>query len=392
MFQYHCSAHATPCGHRCAASADRSNPARWAVNRFIARLVLPAYTGCTMSSSLRACTRRRFLRDLTLAGSGLLAGCGQLALPWQQPAKVPRVGILSLGTPASGAPQLDALRGGLRDLGYVEGQTIILEPRFTEGRLERYPELAAELVELNVSIILANDPTAVRAAQRASTTIPIVLAGGSEVPVERGLIASLVRPGGQVTGLTYGSPELPAKRLQLLRDAVPDLARVAFIGGEPEPIEANPKVSGLAAAAQVLGLRLELASLRAPDDFAPRDFEEVFAELTRKSVGAFVMDSSALALNNRPRLSELAIRHRLPSIWGSSQFKDAALLAYGANNPDVWRRAATHVDKLLKGARPAELPVELPTVFDFVINLQIARALGLTIPDDLLRQATEIVQ
>jgi putative tryptophan/tyrosine transport system substrate-binding protein len=287
---------------------------------------------------------------------------------------------------------LDAFRGGLLDLGYVEGRDIVLESRYAEGQAERYPELAAELVRLGVSAIVAVDPTTVRAAQQASDTIPIVMAGASEIPVERGLIAGLARPGGNVTGLTYGTPDLPAKRLQLLREVVPDLARVAFIGGEPELIEANPKVGGMAAAAQALGLQLALVSLRTPNDLAPRDFEAVFAELARKQVGAFVMDSSTLAANNQARLSELAIRDRLPSMWGSSQFRDAALLAYGANNLDVWRRCATHVDKLLKGASPGDLPVELPTAFDFVINLQIARALGLTLPLSVLQQASEVIQ
>ena len=236
------------------------------------------------------------------------------------------------------------------------------------------------------------EPTAVRAVRQASGTIPIVMAGGSEIPVERGLIASLARPGGTVTGMTAGTPDLPAKRLQLLRDVVPHLSRVAFIGAEAEPIEVNPKVVGLTAAAQALGLQLHLASLRTPNDFAPNDFEAVFTAMTRNQVGAFVMDSSPLAINNRPRLSELAIRHRLPSIWGSSAFKDAALLTYGPNILDLWRRAATHIDKILQGSRPADLPVELPTAFDFTVNSQIARALGLTIPASVLQQATEIIQ
>ena len=336
--------------------------------------------------------RRRFLRGgLAVAGASLLAGCGAPLVPRQQ-AQAARVGILSLTTPAAGGSLLDALRGGLRDLGYVEGQTIILEPRFVEGRVERYPELVAELVRLGVSVIVVQDSTAVRVAAQVGGTIPIVIACGSEVPVERGLVASLARPGGTVTGVSCGAPELPAKRLQLLHDTVPGLARVAFIGGEPEPIEDNPKVAGVAAAARALGLALEVVSLRTPPDFAPREFEEVFAELTRKQVGAFVMDSSALAGSNRLQLGELAIRHRLPSIWGASQYKDAALLVYGANNPDTWRHSAAHIDKLLKGASPAELPMELPVAFDFIVNLKQARALGLTMPPAVLQQASEIIQ
>jgi putative ABC transport system substrate-binding protein len=290
--------------------------------------------------------------------------------------------------PASTTAQVDAFRGGLRDLGYVEGQKVVLEPRFAEGRPERYPELAAELVRLNVASIVANDPNAVLAAKQASDAIPIVMAGASETPVERGFVASLARPGGNVTGLTQGTPTLPTKRLQLLKDTVPGLARVAFINDPAiSPIEANPKVGGLRAAAEALGLRLEVVDLPAPDEF-----EALFADLGRKQVEGFFPDGSPISFTHRLRLSELAIRHRLPWIGQGSQYKDAALLAYGANSLDVWRRAATYVDKLLKGASPADLPVEQPTVFDFVINLQIARALGLTIPAALLQQATEIVQ
>jgi putative tryptophan/tyrosine transport system substrate-binding protein len=373
------------------AARDRGLVGR--VTGFIAAGPERGYTGGSMRRTRSRFGRRSFLQGgLALAGIGVAAGCGQASPPWQRPAKVPRVGILPLTTPASGASLLDAFRGGLRDLGYVEGQTIILEPRFSEGQVERYPELVAELVRLDVSVIVVQDSTAVRVARQAGGTIPIVFACGSEVPVERGLVASLARPGGTVTGVSCGTPELPAKRLQLLRDAVPDLARVAFIGGEPEPVEANPKVGGVAAAARALGLGFELVGLRTPPDFAPRDLEEVFAELARKQVGAFVMDSSAMAANNRLQLSELAIRHRLPSIWGSSQYRDVAFLVYGANNPDAWRHSAAHIDKLLKGASPAELPVELPTAFDFIVNLKIARALGLTIPESVLQQATEVIQ
>ena len=336
--------------------------------------------------------RRRFLQgSLTLAGVGLLSACGAPRFrPWQTGPT--RIGMISFVTPAAGAPQVEALRDGLRALGHLEGRDVIVEPRFTEGEVERSADLAAELVRLGVSAIVAQDPTAIRAARQASDTIPIVMAGGSEVPVERGLVASLARPGGTVTGVSCGTPELPAKRIQLLKDAVPGLARVAFVGGEPEPIEANPKVGGVASAAQALGLGLELVSLRMPPDFAPRDFDEVFAELAGKQVGAFVMDSSALAGNNRVQLSELAIRHRLPSVWGSSQYKDTSLLVYGANNPAAWWHTATHIDKLLKGASPAELPVELPTAFDFIVNLKVARALGLAIPQSVLQQATEVIQ
>jgi putative ABC transport system substrate-binding protein len=333
--------------------------------------------------------RRQFLRSgLALAGLGLaVAGCGRLPFQPQRP-RPARVGILSSRTPADSAPTLDAFRGGLRDLGYVEGQDIVLEPRFTEGISARSPQLAAELVRLNVASIVANDPNAVLAAKQASDAIPIVMAGASEVPVERGFVASLARPGGNVTGLTQGTPTLPTKPLQLLKDTVPGLARVAFINDPAiSPIEANPKVGGLRAAAEALGLRLEVVDLPAPEEF-----EALFADLARKQVGAFFPDGSPITFAHRLRLSELAIRYRLPWIGQGSQYKDAALLAYGANILDVWRRAATFVDKLLKGASPADLPVEQPTRFDFVVNLKIARALGLTIPQEVLLQATEAIE
>jgi len=333
-------------------------------------------------------SRRDFLRgSLALTGLGLLSGCGVLPAP-AQPTKVPRIGILSLGTPASLTAQLEAFRGGLRDLGYVEGRDLVLEPRFAEGRPERYAELAPELVQLGAAIIVANEPNAVLAAQQASDTVPIVIAGASETPVERGLIASFAHPGGRVTGLAFGMPGLAAKRLQLLKEAVPDLARVAFINDlAVSPIADNPKVGLFSAAAEALGLGLEVADLPPPEAF-----EALFADLARKRVGGIFIDGSPNTFAHRLRLSELAIRHRLASIWQGSQGKDAALLAYGANSADLWRRSATHVDKLLKGAKAADLPVELPTRFDFAVNLQIARALGLTIPDSLLRQATELIQ
>jgi putative ABC transport system substrate-binding protein len=295
--------------------------------------------------------RRQFLQgSLGLVGLGLLAGCGQLVLPWQRAPKAPPIGILSLGTQASIAAHLETLRSGLRDLGYVEGRDFVLEPRYAEGHPERYAELAPELVQLGAAIIVANEPTAVLAAQRASATVPIVMAGASETPVERGLIAGFARPGGRVTGLAFGTPGLAAKRLQLLKEAVHDLARVAFINDLAiSPIEANPKVGLFSTAAAALGLGLEVANLPAPEEF-----EALFADLARKQVGGIFIDGSPNTFAQRLRLSELAIRHRLSSIWQGALGKDAALLAYGANSSDLWRRSATYIDKLLKGASAAD--------------------------------------
>jgi len=255
-------------------------------------------------------TRRHFLQSsVTLIGASSLAGCGAPPFQWQQPRLV-RIGILSLGTPASTTTQLEALRGGLRDLGYVDGQTIILEPRFAEGRPEQHPELVAELVRLDVSAIVANEPPAVLAARRDGGAIPIVMAGASELTVERGLVASLARPGGTVTGLTYGTPQLAAKRLQLLKEAVPSLARVAFINDPTvSPIAANPKVGVFRTAAEALGLPLEVVEQTAPEGFA-----DLFADLGRARVEGFFIDGSPVTFAHRLRLSELATRHRLPSI------------------------------------------------------------------------------
>lgn len=336
----------------------------------------------------RCQNRRRFVRGvLAFAGASLLSACAAplSSVPQERPA---RIGMLSATMAPSDAVQLDALRGGLRDLGYVEGRDIVLEPRFAEGRLDRYPAMATELVQLGAAVIVAYDPDAILAARQASTTTPIVMAGGSEVPVERGLIASLARPGGTVTGVTYGTPELSAKRLQLLKDSVPKLERVAFINVPVvKTTEINPKIAVFRMAAEALGLHVDVVDLRAPDEL-----EGLFADLNRMQVGAIFVDGSSTAFNNRLRLSELAIRYRLPSIWQGSQYKDAALLVYGANYADVWRRAAVHVDKLLKGARPGDLPVEQPTTFDFIINLKIAQSLGLTIPQSVVAQATELIQ
>ena len=322
-----------------------------------------------------------------MTGLGLATGCAQNALPWQ-PSKVPRVGVLSSRTPAAGAELLDALRGGLRDLGYEEGRNIVLEPRFTEGRSERYPELLAELHQLGVAVIVVNEPNAIVIAQRASGTIPIVMAGASEVPVERGLVASLSRPGGNITGLSDGTSTLAAKRLELLKQAVPELTSVAFVNDPAiSPVATNPKVGLFRSAAVLLGLHLVIANLPPPDQFGA-----LFADLARQGIGGVFIDGSPATYTYRLRLSELAIQHRIAAIGQGSRYKDAALLAYGSNSFDLWRRSATHVDKLLKGANPADLPVEQPTNFDFVVNLPIARALGLTVPEAVLRQATEIIQ
>jgi putative ABC transport system substrate-binding protein len=245
------------------------------------------------------------------------------------------------------------------------------------------------LVSLNVAAILAASPTSVRAAQQVTNTIPIIMEGASEIPVELGLVASLARPGGNVTGLSIGGGlEIPGKRLQLLQETVPGLSRVAVLAdATAAPFESNPKFGPLNTAAPSLGVQLQVVNVRAPEEF-----DGAFSAMRSNGAEAVYVDPTPLIGFNRARLVELAVQHRLPSMYPSSFYADVGLLTYGANVPDLWRRSATYIDKILKGAKPAELPVERPTKFDFIINLKMAQALGLTIPQAVLQQATQVIQ
>ena len=328
-------------------------------------------------------TRRQFVQGVGLAGLGLLGGCGRLPFEGQQPAKVPRIGFLAPGAPQ---PQHEAFREGLRALGYVEGQNITIEHRSAEGREERLPELAAELVQLRVDTILAAGTPAAVAAKQVTNTLPIVF-GASNEPVESRLVASLARPGGNVTGLSLMNSQLSAKRLEILKEAVPTLARVAVLAWPLQPtVERDWNETQVAA--QALGLQLQRLDAQRADEFA-----SAFEAATRKGADALVVLPNTLFARERMSIVELAAMHRLPAMYEQRQFADAGgLVAYGANLNDLYRRAATYVDKLLKGAKPADLPVEQPREFDFVINLKTARALGLTIPHHVLLQATEVIE
>jgi putative ABC transport system substrate-binding protein len=326
-------------------------------------------------------------RDTVLA---LLAiGARPLAADAQQAAKVARIGYLSAGITSE--PQLrDAFVRGLRDLGYVEGRNVLIEYRSAEGKLERVPALAAELVALKVDVIFVAGGTRVTlTAMEATKTIPIIFTNVGD-PVESGLVTNLARPGGNVTGFSSLGPELVGKRLELLKQAVPVVDRVAVLWLPGALGERTDKdmLAGAELAARALGVRLQFFEARGPDEFA-----KAFSDMSIARVGALTVLPSNRFLREHRRLVELAGQTRLPAVYTSREFVDAGgLMSYGANSADLHRRAAIYVDKVLKGAKPGDLPVEQPTKFELVVNLKAAQAIGLTIPQALLAHADEVIQ
>jgi putative tryptophan/tyrosine transport system substrate-binding protein len=305
----------------------------------------------------------------------------------QQATKVYRIGRLHPGSPTEPDPNLDAFRQGLRDLGYVEGQNLVLEARYAEGNPEHLSDLAAELVRLQVDVIVPVATAATRAVQHATRTIPIVCACGSD-PVGDGLVASLARPGGNTTGSSNLTVELPGKRLEILKEAVPQSTRIAVLAN-PAAIEYESAMHTLTVAARALGLHLHVAELRGADEL-----DAAFAAMTRAGAGALLVVGEPLLLDSlRGRTVDLAAQHRLPAMYSWKELVVAGgLMAYGPSLPAMHRRLAVYVDKVLKGAKPAELPVEQPTKFELVINLKTAQALGLTIPSSILFQADEVIR
>jgi putative ABC transport system substrate-binding protein len=299
----------------------------------------------------------------------------------QERSKVPRIGIL---TPAAGAstPLWEAFRQGLRDLGYVEGQNIVLEYRFAAGQNERLPALAAELVQLQVDLIVTNSGAGAQAAKDATETIPIVTTTSGHY-----VVASLARPGGNITGLTLMTPELGGKRLELIKDALPHVSRVAVLQNVGNPVSAD-ELREVEAAAHGLGLQLHALAVRHPDEL-----DSVFAAMTREGAEALIALADAVFWYHRTRVVAPAAQHRLPAVFDAREFAEAGgLMTYGPSVPDSYRRAAVYVDKILKGTKPADLPVERPVKFELVINLKTAKALGVTIPPALLFQADEVLQ
>jgi len=328
-------------------------------------------------------------RRTFLAGTGAVLLAAPLAAEAQQAAKIARIGYLEANLAAN--PYLhEAFRQGLRDLGYVEGRNVVIEYRSAEGKLDRFPALAAELVALKVDVIFAGGGTrSVVAAMEATRIVPIVFAGVVD-PVTSGLVTSLARPGGNVTGSSLLAPELVGKRLELLTQAVPGVSRVAVLwhpGGQGERTEKD-MLKESEVAARALGVRLQFVEARGPEDF-----DRAFSDMTRARAGALTVLPSGLFISERRRLVDLAAKHRLPAVYTNRAYVDAGgLMAYGSNFADEFRRAATYVDKILKGAKPGDLPVEQPTKFELVINLKTAKALGLTIPPSVLGRADEVIQ
>jgi len=314
--------------------------------------------------------------------------CGAVAQA-QQAGKVYRIGYLSTTNPSGDSARSEAIRLALRELGYVEGQNIAIEYRYAEGKLTRYPELAAELVRLKVDVIVvAGGSALIRAAKNATKTIPIVMAGAAPDPVGAGLVESLARPGGNVTGLTSLSRELGGKRLELLKEAVPKVARVAVLYDPASPMGARGVKEDLPVAARALGLTIQPWEVRAADDF-----EKVFAALNKQRPDGLYVPSGALMGANQKRTIGFALKTRLPSMYSNRDAVDAgALMSYSADAADSYRRVAYYVDRILKGAKPKELPVEQPMRFEFVINLKTAKQIGVTIPQWTLMKADKVIK
>jgi putative tryptophan/tyrosine transport system substrate-binding protein len=323
-----------------------------------------------------------------LCAALFLALCSMLLAPCfsvqAQPKKIPRIGILSPRSPGAGS-DIDSFRQGLRELGYVEGQNIALEYRWAEGNEDRLPALAAELLDIDVDLIVTTNSRAARATQRLTSTTPIVTpvipsAAGS------GLVGSLYRPGRNVTGLSYMASELDGKRLELLKEIMPKISRVAVLANVVGNVDRETKKIVLVA--RSLSVQLELVNVKKPDEI-----ESAFASMAREKVDALIVLTQGMFTRNATRIVEMAAKSRLPAIYHRNEFvKAGGLISYGPDHTDLYRRAATYVDKILKGAKPADLPVEQPMKFELVINLKTAKEIGVTIPPDVLMWADRVIK
>jgi len=315
----------------------------------------------------------------------VLVVCGAVAQA-QQPAKVPRIGFLGAASLSSIEARLEAFRQGLRELGYVEGKSIIIEPRFADGKLDRQSELAAELVRLKVDVIVGGGAASTRAAKEITSTIPIVMAQDPD-PVGNGFVASLARPGRNITGLSTLSPEISGKQLDLLKEIIPRLSRTAVLGISTNSGNAQSlRETELAASAS--GVQLQYL-----DVLDPKDIETAFRAASKGRADAVLMLASSVLNSHRKQVVDLAVKSRLPAMYPFLEFVEAGgLMSYGTNFADLWRRAATYVDKILKGAKPADLPVEQPKKFEFIINLKAAKQIGLTIPPNVLVRADRVIK
>jgi putative ABC transport system substrate-binding protein len=310
--------------------------------------------------------------------------CGAAAKA-QQPTKIPRIGFLAAGAALSASTRIEAFRQGLRELGYVEGKDIVIEYRNAAGKLDQVPRNAVELVRLKVDVFVTAGPTDTRAAKEATSTIPIVMAQDSD-PVGNGFVASLARPGGNITGLSRLAPELSGKQMEILKETVPRLSRVVVLGNLTEPGNAQ-SLREVELAATTYGVKLQYLDIP-----ALQDIESAFQGARKGRADAVLMLTSPV-LTYRKQIADLAVKSRLPAIYDRQEFVDAGgLMSYGVRISDLDRRAAAYVDKILKGAKPADLPVEQPTKFEFIINLKAAKQIGLTIPPNVLVRADRVIR
>jgi ABC-type uncharacterized transport system substrate-binding protein len=304
----------------------------------------------------------------------------------QQPTKVPRIGYLTAASLSAMAPRFEAFQQGLRELGYVEGKNIVIDYRSPEGKFDRLPALAAELVRLQVDVIVTGGGAATRPAKEATSTIPIVMAQDSD-PVGNGFVASLARPGGNITGLATLAPEISGKQLELLKEIAPKLSRVAVLGNATQP--GSPQaLREINVAADAFGVQLQYLEIQ-----APKDIETAFQAASKGRADAVLLMASPITFSQRRQVVDLAVKSRLPTIYGRPEYvEDGGLVFYGPSYTDLFRRAATYVDKILKGAKPADLPIEQPKKFEFIINLKAAKLIGLTIPPNVLVRADKVIR
>jgi putative tryptophan/tyrosine transport system substrate-binding protein len=306
--------------------------------------------------------------------------------PAQSPARMPRIGVLSGATPATGAARHEALRQGLRELGYVEGKNVVLEVRYADGRPERLPALASELVRLNVDVVVTSGDHQIRAVRQATQTIPIVVALAGDL-VGAGHAASLARPGGNVTGLTTVGPEAAVKRLELLKAGFPKVSRAGLFWNPTNAVN-SVILEEIKLSAPAMGVQLISLQVQGPDDL-----DGAFRAALRDRIDAVMAFGDTVLLTHRARIVDFAAKHRLPAIYGNQDYMDVGgLMFYGPNVAAMYRRAATYVDRILKGARPSDLPIEQPAKLELAINLKTAQALGLTIPQSLLLRADQVIQ
>ena len=304
----------------------------------------------------------------------------------QQPMKIPRIGVLGASTLSANLARIKAFREGLGELGYVEGKSIVIEWRFLDDKVDGLPALAVELTRLKVDVLVAFGPTSTHAAKEATNTIPIVMAQVND-PIGAGFVASLARPGGNITGLSIMAPELSGKQLELLKEIVPKLSRVAVFGTSTQPGNAQ-SVKETELAAKTLGLQFQYL-----DVVDPKDVDTAFRNAVSGRVHAIIFLTSPVFSSRRKALAELAVKNRLPAMYPQTDYMNAGgLMFYGPSMSDLFHRAATYVDKILKGRTPADLPVEQPTKFEFIINLKAAKQIGLTIPPNVVARADKVIK